>query len=83
MLAFTTEGNDSWKEWDRFLTLDNKKAYHIGNICDTCEFFFERLEGANQSIPIQDKAEFLRDGLNNLDDDAGFMADRAGPRKIF
>lgn len=35
--------------------LDGRRAYHIGNICDTCSFFFERLEGANRSLGREEK----------------------------
>jgi hypothetical protein len=28
-IAFVTEGGGSWPAWDRFITLDGKKAYHI------------------------------------------------------
>jgi len=49
-LAFTRTAGGNWPAWDRFLTVDGKPAYHIGNICNTCEFFFERLEGATHSI---------------------------------
>lgn len=67
IVAFTTTGNGSWKVWDRFLTIEGKPAYHIGNICDTCQFFFERLEGANQSISPAEVSEIFRNGLQNLD----------------
>ncbi len=50
IFSFQTTGGGSWKVWDRFLTIEQKKAFHIGNICGTCNFFFERLEGANQKI---------------------------------
>jgi hypothetical protein len=39
-LGFSTEGGGAWKEWDRFITFEGKKAYHIGNVCGTCPFFF-------------------------------------------
>lgn len=50
IISFQTTGAGSWKEWDRFICIEGKKAYHIGNICGTCNYFFERLEGANQKI---------------------------------
>lgn len=52
-LGFTRTGGGQWEEWDRFLTLDGKPAYHIGNICNTCEFFFRRLDGANRSVSAE------------------------------
>jgi hypothetical protein len=54
--------------WDRYLTLDGKRAYHIGNICNTCAFFFERLEGANQSVSPSEVGIELADGLPPQDE---------------
>ena len=68
LLAFETTGTKSWKVWDRFLTVEGKPAYHIGNICGTCEFFFERLEGANQSVSPADIADRLKHGLKEIDE---------------
>ena len=67
IIAFTTTGNANWKVWDRFLTIEGKPAYHIGNVCDTCQFFFERLEGANQKISPTEISETLRNGVQSLD----------------
>ena len=53
VLAFESTGDG----FDRFLTVKGKPAYHLGNVCGTCSFLFERLEGANQSISA---AEILR-----------------------
>lgn len=69
ILAFETTGDEDWEEWDRYLSIEGKKAYHIGNICGTCAFFFERLAGANQKISAADVSARLRDGIDELDDD--------------
>ena len=68
ILAFESTGNEYFKQWNRFLTVEGKPAYHIGNICGTCEFFFERLEGANQSISPTEISDRLRQGLQYLDE---------------
>jgi hypothetical protein len=68
LLSFSKEGGEYWKEWDRYLEIEKKKAYHIGNICDTCAFFFERMDGANQSIEIHENVENLRTGINDLNE---------------
>lgn len=68
VLAFASTGNEYCKKWDRFLTVEGKAAYHIGNTCDTCAFFFERLEGANQSISPTEISDRLRQGLKHLDE---------------
>jgi hypothetical protein len=66
IIGFTTEGGGNWKVWDRYLTIDGKKAFHIGNVCGTCSFFFERLEGANQSVNAVDVIEKLNSGIIEL-----------------
>ena len=65
-LSFVTEGGGYWEKWNRYLAIDGKKAFHIGNICGTCEFFFERLEGANRSIDPKEVAAALNGGLKHL-----------------
>ena len=67
ILAFESTGSEYYKKWDRFLTVEGKPAYHIGNTCGTCAFFFERLEGANQSISPTEISDRLRQGLKYLD----------------
>jgi len=67
-IGFATEGGGHWPEWDRFITLDGKKAYHIGNICGTCEFVFERMEGANGKLSPKELSSQLRVGLNGFSD---------------
>lgn len=67
-IGFATEGGGNWEVWDRYLTLDGKKAYHIGNICNTCNFFFERLGGANRSVAAAEVADELASGVTSLTD---------------
>jgi hypothetical protein len=68
ILGFETTGGDNWEKWDRFLTIEDKQAYHIGNICGTCAFFFERMGGANQSVPVEELVGSLNSGIGKLDD---------------
>jgi len=68
-IGFSRVGGGGWKEWDRFLTLDGKPAYHIGNICNTCAFFFERLEGAVRSVQFDAVVSVLTDGVDELTPD--------------
>lgn len=51
---------------DRYLSIDGKRAYHLGFACQTCSFLFERLSGANQAVQIESTAEALREGINSL-----------------
>jgi hypothetical protein len=82
-IAFVTEGGGSWPAWDRFITLDGKKAYHIGNICGTCEFFFERLEGANDKVSPAELSKRLRAGITQLDEDLVRTAAAALPAGVY
>jgi hypothetical protein len=68
-IGFATEGGGKWAEWDRFITLDGKRAYHIGNICGTCAFFFERLPGANDKLSPTELSALLKVGLSELNGD--------------
>jgi hypothetical protein len=67
IISFDYKGKGSAKVWDRFLLIENKPAYHIGNVCGTCEFFFERLEGANKSFSIDEIRNNLQKGISNLE----------------
>jgi hypothetical protein len=66
ILSFETAGGGQWEVWDRYLSIDGSKAYHIGNICGTCEFFFERLDGANRNVSVDEIREQLQNGLVDL-----------------
>jgi len=65
-IAFSTKGSGAWKVWDRFITIEGKDAFHVGNVCGTCSFFFQRLEGANQSLNPRDFQDQLSSGLTTL-----------------
>lgn len=67
-IGFATEGNADWPGWDRFITLDGKKAHYIGNICGTCEFIFERHEGATNKVSPQQLQEVFRNGIDRISD---------------
>lgn len=66
IISFDYKGNGSVNVWDRFLMIENKPAYHIGNVCGTCSFFFERLEGANKSFSIDEIRTNLQKGVSDL-----------------
>jgi hypothetical protein len=66
-IGFATEGG-GWKIWDRILTVDGKKVYHLGNICQTCQFLFERLDGANTSVNIESAVDALATGVHSISD---------------
>jgi hypothetical protein len=67
-IGFATQGSESLPVWDRFITLDGKKAHHLGNICGTCEFIFERHEGANCKVSPESLSGLFRSGISDIND---------------
>jgi hypothetical protein len=67
-IQFATDGGGAWPVWDRYLLLDGERAYQIGNICNTCAFLFERMEGANDRVQVSEAAVALQGGLASLSD---------------
>ena len=67
IVSFDKKGGGNWEVWNRYISIDGKPAYEIGNICGTCSFYFERLDGANQSINPVEAIQLLNEGLNSLD----------------
>ncbi len=68
ILAFERPPTEMWKSgFDRYLTVEGRQAYHIGTICDTCEFLFERMDGANQRVSASAASDRLRQGLERID----------------
>ncbi len=65
-ISFQTEGAPNWKVWDRYIAIDGKRAFHIGNVCGTCSFFFERLAGANRSVEVEQVAAELNAGTTDV-----------------
>jgi hypothetical protein len=68
-IGFSTTGDANWPVWDRYLTVDGKQAYHLGNICNTCAFLFQRMNGANNTIKVGALAGKLAAGLDRLEPD--------------
>jgi hypothetical protein len=66
-LGFATEGGGAWKEWDRFITIEGRKACHIGNVCGTCSFFFERHESIDSELCPNELQRELTDGIQKLE----------------
>jgi len=67
-IGFETSGTTAWPVWYRYLTVDGKRAYELGNICNTCAFYFERMEGANRDAAIKELADALAKGVTCLDE---------------
>jgi hypothetical protein len=67
VLGFTRTGGGQWAEWDRFLTLDGVPAYHLGNICNTCEVLFQRRDGANHTLSAEGLGAALGTGRPSME----------------
>ena len=93
-LGFTTTGGSTWDVWDRFISLGDEQLFHIGNVCDTCEFFFRRTtDRIIPSLEIERIRAQLESGLDRISDTALAFTDiipngnyivalfRAQPRK--
>jgi hypothetical protein len=72
-LKFESDG------WMRYLTIDGARAYHLGGSCQTCGFLFERLDGANKRVEIEETVAKLREGVESLDEDAVSVIGRGLP----
>ncbi|MGW3719440.1 hypothetical protein ACWD8L_20370 [Streptomyces sp. NPDC005133] len=53
----------------RLLVLDGEPAFQLSPWCGTCQFLFQRLEGANQTLSLEGMQERLAGRLSELDDD--------------
>jgi hypothetical protein len=53
----------------RLLWLDGEPAFELSFWCGTCQFLFQRLEGATSTCSIDDVERVLADGLQGIDDD--------------
>ena len=67
-LTFESTGGGSWEVWDRFIAVNGQNIYHIGNICGTCSFFFEKLIDSKKSINPKAIIDRLNVGLTSIDD---------------
>ncbi|MCZ4122444.1 hypothetical protein [Streptomyces sp. H39-S7] len=52
----------------RLLVLDGKPAFELSLWCGTCQFVFQRLEGANTTLSLGSMRERLAGPLSELDD---------------
>jgi hypothetical protein len=82
-IDFTTEGGGARPIWDRYLLVDKKRAYHIGNICQTCNFFFERLGGANTAVQVDKTADALQRGVSSLSDEVIEVLGKGLPQNLY
>lgn len=53
----------------RLMFLDDRPAYELSFPCGTCGFLFRRLEGSNDTLPVEELRERLAHGTEELDED--------------
>ena len=66
-IDFATEGDGNCPVWYRFITVDGKRVHHLGNVCGTCPFVFQRLEGPHDRVSPHDLTNLLRTGVSKLE----------------
>ena len=54
----------------RYLRIEGRRAYEVGNGCETCTFWFTRLEGANSNVSVDGIRSRLAEGLQSVMDPA-------------
>ncbi len=65
-VAFARKGSGRWPEWERYLVVHGEPAFLIGNICGTCEFFFERIEEASNGVDVEELSGTLAAGIDHI-----------------
>ena len=53
-ISFAYRDDGHLTRWNRFLNVNGQDAFHVGNACDTCGFFFERLAGPNCGLELDE-----------------------------
>jgi hypothetical protein len=67
-LSLRRSGPPQNPAFDRHLLIDGEPAFHLGNVCGTCEFLFERMGGANRSLTVEEIAGRLKEGVGTIDE---------------
>ncbi len=52
--------------WNRALSINGVDSFYVGNVCDTCHFFFEKLTGPNCGIELDELRTSLAKGTDAL-----------------
>ena len=54
---------------ERYLSIHGRRAFDLSFWCGTCPFVFERHDGANQTLSIEDATQRLNTGLTAISDE--------------
>jgi hypothetical protein len=68
IIGFDNQGGGGWEKWNRFITINDKRIFEIGNICGTCEIYFKKLQESNPEIDETEIAGILNKGIKNIED---------------
>lgn len=60
-------GKDPRDEGSRFLHLQENPAFELSFWCGTCAFLFQRQEGPNQTVSLEEFQTRLAEGLGEVD----------------
>lgn len=69
-LAFTRKNYNGMPLWNRVLTVDGEGLFVVGNVCDTCAFFFERMSETNTKLEVSELRNILEKGLTEIHQEA-------------
>lgn len=76
-------GTDAWGKWWRWLVIEGRKAYQLGNVCDTCDFWFERQDVEIKTPDLSDLKDLLVAGVAKLDADTVETLSRVVPSGFY
>ncbi|MEL7188242.1 MAG: hypothetical protein AAGK17_01715 [Pseudomonadota bacterium] len=65
-LEFVLQNYDGMPRWNRVLSINGEETFHLGNVCETCAFFFERLSEANNRFEIGELRQTLENGMTEI-----------------
>ncbi len=55
--------------WDRYLFVQDKPAYYLGTVCETCDFMFRKVPGDISSTSAKKISARLNQGLSTIDEE--------------
>jgi hypothetical protein len=83
VLELATTGSETWPEWDRYLKVGGVPAYHLGNICGTCPYLFERLVPEIDVPQVTELDSRLATGNLSINDPAIDLVARLMPTAVY
>jgi hypothetical protein len=66
VVTLSTTGDKYWPEWDRYLNINGQQVAHVGNVCGTCNFFFQLKANPIRGLDIARLTSALETGLDGV-----------------